>query len=326
MNSRGSTRMLMALTLAIASLVGCVLPKTAAVPHPALPPGAQPPEPTGQASTCSRGEPSILGVLRSTDHGATWTSLGNACLPDATIGAVDPTGLVIDGQIVLYFVDIVHLFQSVPQVLYRATSTDGVNFDTLQPAYTQPRTIVDPFVLRMPDGSFRLYVPSDEEGIISAVSSDGLAFTREDVVRSAEGGMPGALLLPDNAVRLFTCGDGIASFISGDGLNFTPETGLRIQADPNMMIDNPQPIQLNDGSYLMLFSSHPADRSGQPDPWEFTETRLATSADGFEWTVNPTVIGLGGTSCAVEMPDGTLYVYYVNGNPQIAATSNPAVS
>jgi hypothetical protein len=65
----------------------------------------------------------------------------------------------------------------------------------------------------------------------------------------------------------------------------------------------------------MLFSVHPTDRSGQVDPWTFTETHFATSTDGFDWTVNPTVIGYGGTSCAVEMPDGTLYVYYVNGNP-----------
>ena len=287
-------------------LTGCFAPTTT---------GGPPPLPTDQASGCSRGEPSILGVLRSTDHGATWISLGNACMPDSEVGAVDPTGLVVDGQIVLYFVDIVQLFQPVPQVLHRATSTDGVNFDMVQPAYTQPRTMVDPAVVRMRDGSFRLYVPSDQEGLVSAVSSDGLAFTREGIVGSVEGGMPGALLLPDGAVRLFTCGDGIASYISSDGFNFTRESGLRIQPDPNMMVDNPQPIQLSDGSYLMVFSSHPAERSGQPDPWTFTETRLATSTDGFNWTVNPTVIGYGGTSCVVEMPDGALYVYYVNGNP-----------
>lgn len=314
MNSRKPTRMLLGLTLAIASLVGCVVPKTT-VPSPTLPPGAQPPEATGQPSTCSRGEPSILGVLRSTDHGATWTSLGNACLPDSTVGAVDPTGLLIDGQIVLYFVDIVHLNQPVPQVIYRATSTDGVNFDMLQPAYTQPRTMVDPFVLRMPDGSFRLYVRSDQEGIISAVSSDGLAFTREDGVRSSVGDVPGALLLPDNRVRLFVCNGMIISYISSDGLNFTEESGVRIPADSNTVVHNPQPIQLNDGSYLMLFSLHDKKYNGQADPWTFTETHLATSTDGYNWTANPTVIGFGGTSCAVEMPDATLYVYYVNGNP-----------
>jgi hypothetical protein len=307
--------------LVLVLLTGCFAPTTTGAPPPAPPgqPSAQSGQPTVQASTCSRGEPSILGVLRSTDHGATWTSLGNACLPDASIGAVDPTGFVVDGQIVLYFVDIVHLNQPVPQVLYRATSTDGVHFETLQPAYTQPRTMVDPSVVRMADGAFRVYVPSDQEGIISAVSNDGLSFAPEDGVRFTEGGMPGALLLPDGRVRVFLCGEAITSFISNDGLNFTRESGVRIQPDANMMVDNPQPIRLNDGSYLMLFSVHPTDRSGQPDPWTFTETRFATSTDGLNWTVNPTIIGYGGTSCAVEMPDGTLYVYYVNGNPSVSA-------
>jgi len=300
--------------LVIVSLTGCFASTNPAGPSPTFPTGAQPVQPTGQASTCSRGEPSILGVLRSTDHGATWTSLGNACLPDSTIGAVDPTGLVVDGQIVLYFVDIRFFNQPVPQVLYRATSTDGMNFDTPQPAYTQTRTMIDPFVLRLQDGSFRLYVRSDQEGIISAVSSDGLAFTREDGVRSSVGDVPGALLLPDNRVRLFVCNGMIISYISSDGLNFAEESGVRIPADSSTVVHNPQPIQLNDRSYLMLFSVHPTDRSGQVDPWTFTETHLATSTDGFDWTANPTIIGYGGTSCAVEMPDGTLYVYYVNRN------------
>jgi hypothetical protein len=40
------------------------------------------------------------------------------------------------------------------------------------------------------------------------------------------------------------------------------------------------------------------------------EIHLATSADGFNWTPDPTIIGYGGTSCVVEAPDGTLYIYY----------------
>ena len=315
MNSPKSPRKLMEVILVVAFLAGCAAPTSPAAPPPTFPTGAPPVQPTGQASTCSGGEPSILGVLRSTDQGATWTSLGNACLLDSTVGAVDPTGFVIDGQVVLYFVDIRYLFQPVLQGLYRATSVDGVNFDIPQAVYTQPHTMVDPFVLGMPDGSFRLYVPSDQEGIISAVSGDGLVFAREAGVRFTEGGMPGALLLPDGRVRLFLCGNGIISFISSDGLNFTQESGVRIPADPNKIVDNPQPIQLNDGSYLMLFTVHDKKYDGQMDPWNFTEMRLATSTDGFDWTVKSTVIGYGGTSCVVEMPDGTLYVYYVNRNP-----------
>jgi hypothetical protein len=201
-------------------------------------------------------------------------------------------------------VDIKYLNRPVPQIIYRATSIDGLNFDTPQPAYDQPITMVDIFVLPMPDGSSRMYIPSDQEGIISAVSNDGIKFSREGGVRSKGGGMPGALLLPDNRVRLFLAGNG------------TPENGVRIPASPNTIVDNPQPIRLADGSYLMLFSIHDKKYEGQGDPWDFTEIRLATSMDGFLWTVKPKVIGYGGTSCVVEMPDGTLYIYYVNDNPK----------
>jgi hypothetical protein len=128
---------------------------------------------------------------------------------------------MMDGRIVLYFVDFGSLNLPVPKILYRTSSKDGVDFDKPQPAYTQTRTIVDPFVLRMSDGSFRMYAPSDQEGIISAVSRDGLVFTRENGVRMTIGGMPGALLLPDNRVRMFLAGNGIMSMISSDGLNFT---------------------------------------------------------------------------------------------------------
>ncbi len=277
---------------------------------------AQPGQPTGQPGACDGDQVSPLGVIRSTDHGATWTSLGNACMHDSTVWAVDPTGFRIDSRIVLYFVDFDSLARPVPQIIYRATSVDGVHFDKPQPVYTQTRTLVDPFVLRMADGSFRLYAPSDQEGIISAVSRDGLMFTRENGARTADGGMPGALLLPNGQVRMFLAGgnegqEGIFSKISKDGLNFTVEKGLRIPAPPNSIADNPQPIRLADGTYLMLYQIHDRKFEGLP-PWEHTEIHHATSVDGFNWIANPKIIGYGGTSCVIEMNDGTLLIYYVN--------------
>ena len=127
--------------------------------------------------------------------------------------------------------------------------------------------------------------------------------------------MPGALVLPDNRVRLFLAGNGISSEISTDGLNFTAESGSRIPGVEHAIVDNPQPIRLMDGSYLMLFSVHDLSHEGQPEPWTYTEIRLATSTDGFNWTVNPNIIGYGGTSCVVELPDGRLYIYYGTANP-----------
>jgi hypothetical protein len=275
----------------------------------------------GCAGTAENGNGTdSLGVLRSTDRGATWTSLGQAHMANSNVWPVDPTGFVIDGHIVLYFVDFGHLNQAVPQSLYRATSTDGVSFDTLQPVYTQPLTMVDPFVLPLPGGLFRAYIPSGEEGIISAVSNEGLTFTRENGVRIAfgeGGGMPGALLLPDNRVRLFVNGsndgqDGIFSLISGDGLNFTVETGMRILAPPGFIVNDAQPIRLLDGGYLMLYQRLDLTRADQPEPWTYTELRLASSADALNWTADPRVIGYGGTSCIVETGDGTLFIYYVD--------------
>lgn len=86
---------------------------------------------------------------------------------------------------------------------------------------------------------------------------------------------------------------------------------MRIPSPPKSITDNPEPVRLGDGSYLMLFSIHDKKYEGLL-PWEHTEIRLATSPDGFEWTVNPTILGYVGTSCVVEMPDGTLYIYYGN--------------
>jgi len=227
---------------------------------------------------------------------------------------VDPTPLVVDGRIVLYFVDLGHLNQPVPQSIYRITSVDGVNFDAPQLAYTQPQTMVDPFVLRLPDGSFRLYVPSEPNGLISARSSDGITFTLEGGGNLGNVfGMPGLLLLPDNRIRFFGSdhpeSQWIGSLISDDGLNFTPESGWRIPMPSGYLnVNNPEPIRLADGSYLMLYQTQDRKHEGRPE--FMAEIHLATSTDGFNWTANPAIIGYGGTSCVVEAPDGSLYIYY----------------
>jgi hypothetical protein len=129
--------------------------------------------------------------------------------------------------------------------------------------------------------------------------------------------MPGALLLPDNRVRLFLNGanygqGGIFSLISDDGLNFTVESGICISAPAGFIVQDANPIRLLDGSYMMLYQMLDATLMDQPAPWTYTELRLATSADALNWTVDSRVIGYGGTSCIVERTDGTLFIYYVN--------------
>lgn len=278
-------------------------------------PFLNPVQPTQQTSICPTSDISSQGVLRSTDHGVTWDSLGKACIQGLNgLMPVDPTPLVVDGHIVLYFVDLGHLNKPIPQHVYRVTSTDGVNFDTPQPSYTQSQTIVDPFVLGLPDGSFRLYIQSEKMGITSAISKDSITFKTQGTGNLGNlFGMPGLLLLPDNRIRFYGSdhpeSQGLGSLISNDGLNFTRERGLRISLPPDYLyVNNPEPIRLADGSYLMLYQTQDKKHRGRPE-W-MAEIRLATSTDGFNWVANPTIIGYGGTSCVAEAPDGTLFIYY----------------
>jgi hypothetical protein len=269
--------------------------------------------------TSCPGPLSSLGVLRSSDHGATWTSLGNACMQGSPVHPVDPAGLFVDGKVVLYVVDFAHLNQPVDQTIYRTTSEDGLVFDTPQPVYTQSRTMVDPTVVRLGDGSYRMYVTSDQEGIISATSSDGLSFVKDSGVRTTEGGMIGGLLLPDQRLRFFLNGvpvpggpEGIFSMISGDGLTLTLENDYRIIPPTGRIAIDACPIHLHQGGYLMSYELFDSDMMDHPDPWTFTEIHLATSADGLNWAPDGRILGHGGTQTLVELPDGTLLDYFVN--------------
>jgi hypothetical protein len=271
-----------------------------------------------QGTKCPGGL-SSLGVLRSTDHGATWTSLGNACMQGSAVHPVDPAGLVVDGKVVLYVVDFDHLNQPVDQIIYRTTSEDGVVFDAPQPVYTQSHTMVDPTVVRLADGSYRMYVTSDGEGIISATASDGLTFVKEPGVRTTAGGMIGGLVLPDQRLRFFLNGspaaggpEGIFSMHSGDGLTLALEDGFRVVPPAGRNAIDACPIHLNEGGYLMSYEVFDSDLMDHPEPWTYTEIHLATSADGLNWVPDLRIIGHGGTQTLVQLPDGTLLDYFVN--------------
>jgi hypothetical protein len=267
---------------------------------------------------CRADELSPMAVMSSPDHGVTWHQLGRICYHDPSILSVDCTALRIDGGIALYFVDMKLLGQAptVERIIYRAVTHDGVDFDQPQAVLTSTFDMVDPTVVRTPEGKVRLYVPTFDHGagLVSAISDDGVTFTREGV-RVDGGGFPGALILDDHRVRLFvtnppsTTAPGIYSLISDDGLNFVMEGGLRFAAAGPRPQDLPfdaSPLRLLAGTYLMAYALNPSD----PTDAVKGEYRLATSSDGLGWTTNPRVFATGGTSCLVEASDGTLFFYY----------------
>ena len=107
-----------------------------------------------------------------------------------------------------------------------------------------------PYVHKLKDGKVRLYYCGNG-GIFSAISQDGLTFTKEQGVRVDAGGGfelivcdPTIVDLPDGKMRMYYKGASsmnpgpgqsihkIFSAISSDGLTFTKE-GLRIDSETN---------------------------------------------------------------------------------------------
>ena len=130
-----------------------------------------------------------------------------------------------------------------------------------------------PFVHKLKDGGVRLYY-CNSKGILSAVSKDGLTFTKEQGVRISPGtGFesivcdPTIVDLPDGKMRMYYKGANsqnpgpgqsihkIYSAISSDGLTFQKE-GLRIDSETNG--DNgwasvPDAIALSDGRVRIYY-------------------------------------------------------------------------
>ena len=130
-----------------------------------------------------------------------------------------------------------------------------------------------PFVHKLEDGKVRLYY-CNSEGILSAVSNDGLNFAKEQGVRISLGtGFelqvcdPTIVDLSDGKIRMYYKGANsqsggpgqsihkIYSAISSDGLNFVKE-GLRIDSETsgdNGWASVPDAIVLSDGRVRMYY-------------------------------------------------------------------------
>ncbi len=132
-----------------------------------------------------------------------------------------------------------------------------------------------PYVYKMQDGRFRLYY-CNSQGILSAVSSDGTTFVKDQGIRISPGEGselfvcdPTIVDLPDGRIRMYykgadsmSPGPGqsihkIFSAVSSDGLTFEKE-GLRIDSETsgdNGWASVPDAITLPDGRVRIYYVS-----------------------------------------------------------------------
>ena len=248
----------------------------------------------------------------------TWTKDNGARVTD---GSVPYIYKLPDGRYRLYYCGQGGILSAISNNGLDFTKDSGVR---IAPASGFESVVCDPTLVELADGRVRMYykgADSSQGGpgqsihkIFSAVSTDGLTFTREGLRIDSEktddrgwASVPEAIELSDGRVRIYyVTGDseannGIASAISSDGLAFTKESGVRV---PNFV--DPAILQLADGTFLMLVANPGFYQEVPSGIYSFT------SADGLAFGNRQTVLaGNNIFDPTVVFLDGqTLRVYF----------------
>src|SRR3989344_2575609 len=235
-----------------------------------------------------------------------------------------------DGRVRLYYCE--------NSGILSAISNDGLTFTKEQGVRISPGTgfelqVCDPTMVDLLDGKMRMYykgADSQSGGpgqsihkIYSAISSDGLTFTKEGLRIDSEqtddrgwASVPEAFRLSDGRVRLYyvsdsvVSGHGIVSAISSDGFTFTKEdTKLTGYVDPSI-------TTLPDGRYLLLAPSMAGGgiyRFVSNDGIHFEDPQIVLAESG---AIDPAIVMLDEQSYRVyywRLSDSPVIIYSLMG-------------
>jgi len=197
-----------------------------------------------------------IGLITSSNNGQNWSEKQYIEIEDVGEKVpVDPAPFLLDdGRIRLYYFDInedrLSMDPETENKIYSAISSDGVNF-VEEGVCFKKQGVYDPDVIEV-DDVWRLYV-GDLAGnrVISATSSDGLSFTEEGVAYT--GGAVPDVFYKEGTYYLYTAGIDVST--STDGASFT-STSYRFESEINMLTADPSVIELNDGTYMMLYKTN----------------------------------------------------------------------
>lgn len=206
-----------------------------------------------------------IAMSRSTDNGATWSEPVNTVFTgQQNAGAnVDPSVVQLsDGSLRLYFfgseiVDKSTVESAGQNIIYSATSTDGINFTVEDGQRFGKENIMDPEVIYFNDQWIMYYSLGETSGI--ATSVDGLTF---DYTGSAwdGGGVPGAYVESNSLMRIYGCQGGVINAqASSDGITFVSgEVTENVLSASDYIVCDPSPVLLPDGRVVMAYKKRPA--------------------------------------------------------------------
>jgi hypothetical protein len=272
------------------------------------------PSPSGATGSCA-----VVGpVLGATDFGLT-----------AGQQVADVTSVLLpDGRVRLYAVA-----QGVGVVSAISLTAQGVSF-AVEPGVRLPDGAGMPRAVPFAEG-VRLFFTS-ENGIKSAVSSDGLTFTQEPGFRmtAAAAGFTntpnaatsGATVVPlaDGRYRMYFSdlarpggtpgGHLVKSAVSRDQLNWAIEDGVRLGAGAPAITESaehPFALPNPDGSVTLFYG-----KNGNAGSSNRFGVYASTSADGLTFASETLAVAFANDSDALRLSDGSLVLYYGTFEPR----------
>jgi hypothetical protein len=252
----------------------------------------------------------VLSAISTDENGLTWLKdnrivSDRASVPDA----------IFDGENIR-----VYLAKNGIKV---AISSNGVNWEEVEvniSGLPSGMGAVDPDVVPMPDGTYRLYYYENPMGkgdpamisgphsICVAVSEDGINFSRDREVYAQEWITDPDVIQMGDVWRMFVSrGPTTISTVSYDnGLSFTFERELQLDGAITSTVSVP-------GGYRIYYHA----------PEIPPRIYSAFSADGVNWVKDPGVrVGAGApgsldengaeAATVIRMPDGSYRMYYVS--------------
>jgi len=216
--------------------------------------------------------------------------------------------------------------------VFSAISTDGLSFEK-EGIRVDSRQTPDggwasvPEAILLPDGRVRIYYVSDGadvgHGVVSAISEDGLSFTREGpvlqgfvdpaVIKLASGEyLMLAVAFPFSAKgRLTDAAPGIYSFTSVDGINFK-DRELVLAGEGNI---DPAIIEIETGTYRVYYWNI----NDQPASIKSLSGKLMSSPAPASTAVAPTIMPVVAPR---SIPGAKVWFFAVDdGNSQLALSA-----
>jgi len=219
------------------------------------------------------------------------------------------------------------------------SSADGEAWSEVPGAVTPTGPYFDPSVVKMPDGTYRMYYvyragmgpqPCSGKQLKYATSTDLIRWTAQSPVLLDDlgCGVPN-VVYTGTEYRLYYVRGGVGiehgtyMATSPDGLTWTTRSEL---LTPKDFVD-PSVVRLTDGSWLMFTADFPSSKSSGPF---FQKLYVGTSPDGITWDFDadaPVYTAPTGQGAfdpdAVMLPDGSVRAWWAQGssadNAQVTA-------